>query len=54
MSGIVENRCDMAHALTLDKQALVKIAERRRLACLALFGSYARGQANPGSDVDLH
>jgi len=44
----------MAHASTLDKQALIEIAVRHHLACLALFGSYARGQAKPGSDVDLY
>jgi uncharacterized protein len=44
----------MTRTQALDKQALIRIAERRRIAYLALFGSYARGQAKPGSDVDLY
>lgn len=40
--------------LTLDTQALIKIARHHQLAYLALFGSYARREAKPGSDVDLY
>lgn len=39
---------------SLDKQALINIARQRNLAYLALFGSYARDEANPASDVDLY
>lgn len=38
----------------IDTQILIKIARQHQLATLALFGSYARGQAKPGSDVDLY
>jgi predicted nucleotidyltransferase len=44
----------MVQNQTLDEQLLITIARRRQLVYLALFGSYARGQAKPGSDVDLY
>lgn len=44
----------MAQTQRLDTQALVHIAERHQMAFLALFGSYARGEATEGSDVDLY
>lgn len=37
----------------LDTQTLVKVAKQHRLAYLAVFGSYARGEATAQSDVDL-
>jgi predicted nucleotidyltransferase len=44
----------MEQRLLLDRDKLTEIARRRNIAYLALFGSYARGQAEPGSDVDLY
>jgi predicted nucleotidyltransferase len=40
--------------LNVDEQKLVAIAKRHQIAYLALFGSYARGEAKAGSDVDLY
>lgn len=44
----------MAKKLQLNIQTLIKIAKHEGLTYLALFGSYARNQANPGSDIDLY
>jgi uncharacterized protein len=44
----------MIETVKLDIQALIKIARHHQLAYLALFGSHARDQAKPGSDVDLY
>lgn len=44
----------MEQEQTLDKQSLIMIARQHGLALLALFGSYARGQAKSGSDIDLY
>jgi predicted nucleotidyltransferase len=44
----------MAKILPLNVQFLIEIAKRYELAYLALFGSFARNQAKPGSDVDLY
>ena len=44
----------MAHEQTLDKQRLIDVAKQHDIAYLALFGSYAREEACPESDVDLY
>ncbi|MGH7150900.1 MAG: type VII toxin-antitoxin system MntA family adenylyltransferase antitoxin [Planctomycetota bacterium] len=36
-----------------ERKDLARLARRRRLSLLVLFGSQARGRAAPGSDVDL-
>ncbi|MCX6048342.1 MAG: nucleotidyltransferase domain-containing protein [Chloroflexi bacterium] len=38
----------------LNKQKLIEIARKHGAIYLALFGSYARGEAYPDSDVDLY
>ena len=37
-----------------ERQKIVKIAQRHHIAYVAIFGSYARGDARPDSDVDLY
>lgn len=37
----------------IDQRKLCEIAERYDLDLIILFGSYAKGRARPGSDVDL-
>ncbi|MEZ4711091.1 MAG: nucleotidyltransferase domain-containing protein [Caldilineaceae bacterium] len=44
----------MIQKQVVDKQKLIDIARRHRIAYLALFGSYAREEARPDSDVDLY
>ncbi len=44
----------MAQLQPQQRQSLIDIAKRHRLASLAIFGSYARGEASPNSDVDLY
>ncbi|RIK56576.1 MAG: hypothetical protein DCC57_03145 [Chloroflexi bacterium] len=44
----------MIRTQQLDAHPLIEIARRHQLAYLALFGSYARGQATSNSDVDLY
>lgn len=44
----------MTQMRVLDKQKLVTIAKQHGIAYLALFGSYARNEARPDSDVDLY
>ena len=44
----------MVHEQRLDKQKLIDIAKQHDITYLALFGSYARGEAHPDSDVDLY
>lgn len=39
---------------TLDRQKLVQIAKQHGIVYLALFGSYARGEASSDSDIDLY
>ncbi|MCL1803820.1 MAG: nucleotidyltransferase domain-containing protein [Eubacteriaceae bacterium] len=36
------------------KAAIYPIAQKYNVARIALFGSYARGDAGIGSDIDLH
>ena len=38
---------------TYDKQQLNKMCKENSISYLALFGSYARGEETPESDVDL-
>jgi predicted nucleotidyltransferase len=45
---------NMVETLQLNTQVLIEIAKRYGLTHLAVFGSYARNQAKPGSDVDLY
>ena len=37
-----------------DQQQLARIARKHHIAYLAIFGSYARGDERPESDVDLY
>jgi predicted nucleotidyltransferase len=37
----------------VDRDALARVCRRHHIQSLALFGSQARGQAGPGSDVDV-
>lgn len=39
--------------LLADREAIFRMAERRRLSNVRVFGSVARGQAGANSDVDL-
>lgn len=36
-----------------DKQKLEEFCRNNKIAFLGLFGSHARGEAGPGSDLDL-
>jgi uncharacterized protein len=38
---------------TIDRRALADVCRRHRIRWLAVFGSHARGDARPGSDVDV-
>ena len=49
MTSLLTRQLDAA-----QRDKLIEIARRRRIAYLALFGSYARGEAQPDSDVDLY
>lgn len=44
----------MTQKYRLDKQKLIDIARQHNIAYLALFGSHARGEAAPESDIDLY
>src|SRR5574341_983887 len=37
----------------VDRDALARVCRRHHIRWLALFGSQARGEAGPGSDVDV-
>lgn len=37
----------------VDPEALAEVCRRHHIRWLAVFGSYARGDAGPGSDVDV-
>lgn len=39
--------------LRAQRDTIIQAAERRRLGNVRVFGSVARGEAGPGSDVDL-
>ncbi len=39
--------------LNIDKQKLSRICDENNIDYLALFGSYARGEAKKDSDIDL-
>ena len=39
---------------TLDRLKLIQIAKQNGIVYLALFGSYARGEASSDSDIDLY
>ena len=43
----------MVAGLDVDREQLVECCRRHRIARLELFGSRARGDARPDSDVDL-
>ena len=51
---IIEN-IDNETVLSLDdlRDAILPLVERYALSSPALFGSYARGEASPTSDIDL-
>lgn len=36
-----------------DKQKIIEICKRNDISYCALFGSFARGEATPDSDIDL-
>jgi predicted nucleotidyltransferase len=38
---------------TIDRQALADVCQRRHISRLSVFGSVARGQERPDSDLDL-
>ena len=44
---------DKVYTLDEIKQIASPIAQRYRIAALYLFGSYARGEATPHSDIDF-
>ncbi len=46
----------MDRVLTIEeiRAAVIPVARRYGIKKVALFGSYARGEATPGSDVDIH
>ena len=37
-----------------ELQQLISIARKHQIAYLAVFGSYARGNVHPNSDIDLY
>ncbi|MDP2479823.1 MAG: nucleotidyltransferase family protein [Candidatus Palauibacterales bacterium] len=39
--------------MKIDREAMAAICRRNDIARLRLFGSFARGEADDGSDVDL-
>jgi predicted nucleotidyltransferase len=39
--------------MQIDNKKLQEIAKKYELVLIILFGSYARGHANPESDVDI-
>lgn len=39
--------------MQIDREKLQEIAKKYELVLIILFGSYARGHANPESDVDI-
>jgi len=39
--------------LDYDREALTAICRRYQIRCLELFGSHARGEAGPTSDIDV-
>jgi len=39
--------------MQIDNEKLQEIAKKYKLVLIVLFGSYARGHANPESDVDI-
>jgi predicted nucleotidyltransferase len=43
----------MSEVLFSDKTALARLCQRHHIKRLALFGSRQKGNARPGSDVDL-
>jgi predicted nucleotidyltransferase len=47
------NNKKMAYTLDEIKTKIKPIAEKYDIPAVYLFGSYARGEANDGSDVDL-
>lgn len=50
MGAIVGGKCPLG---SVDVGALSAVCERYGVAELAVFGSVARGEAGPGSDVDV-
>jgi predicted nucleotidyltransferase len=39
--------------MTIDQQALAEVCERNDILRLRLFGSFARGDQSPASDIDF-
>ena len=44
----------MEQSQQTERQQLIEIAQRHHIAYVAIFGSYARGDARPDSDADLY
>lgn len=44
----------MTSTPTIDAQKLIEIAKQQDIAYLAIFGSVARAEAHPDSDVDVY
>lgn len=43
----------MKQKLRVDDQNIINLAKKNNISYLALFGSYARGEAKKNSDIDL-
>ena len=54
-AGVAVERAQMAEqtATPIDLDAVIDICEQNDIAFLGVFGSHARGEATPESDVDL-
>ncbi len=54
-AGVTVEREQMAEqtATPIDLDAVIDICEQNDIAFLGVFGSHARGEATPESDVDL-
>ncbi len=54
-AGGTAERAEMAEqtATPIDLDAVIDICEQNDIAFLGIFGSHARGEATPESDVDL-
>jgi len=48
-----EDTLVIGHTITVSRAALRELAQRYHIRRLVLFGSAARGELGPGSDIDL-